>query len=246
MKFADFLLIEEKFSDSILNKTIEILSKEKKVLLLTTSNRPPSAKKSGDIPKSTQLANFIQSRIGMVKCDLIDVTELNIYNCVGNVSSKDGNVCGVKDANLKNKDKNPSGYHRCWVSYSHKDDELWKITKSLFESTAVIFFGSVRWGQMNAYYQKLIERLDWIENRHTTLGEDNVIKNIKAGIIAVGQQWNGEEVIKTQKQVLKFYGFKVPDELSWNWQYSDNPNLETKESYKKAITTFDKVFKINN
>lgn len=246
MKFADFLLIEEKFSDSVLNKTIEFLEKEKKVLLLTTSNRPPSAKDKGDTPKSTQLAKYIQSRLGLLKCELIEVPELNIYNCVGNVSSKEGNVCGVKEALLKNNEKNPSGYHRCWVSYSHKDDELWKITKPLFESTAVLFFGSVRWGQMNAYYQKLIERLDWIENRHTTLGEENIIKNIKAGIIAVGQQWNGEEVIKTQKQVLKFYGFKVPDELSWNWQYSDNPNLETKESYKKAITTFDKVFDINN
>lgn len=246
MKFADFLLIEEKFSDSILNKTVECLEKEKKVLLLTTSNRPPSAKEKGDIPKSTQLAKYIQSRLGMLKCDLVDVTELNIYNCVGNVSTADGNQCGVKGALLKNKDKNPSGYHRCWVSYSHKEDELWKITKPLFESSAVIFFGSVRWGQMNAYYQKLIERLDWIENRHTTLGEENIVKNIKAGIIAVGQQWNGEEVIKTQKQVLKFYGFKVPDELSWNWQYSDNPNLETKESYLKAIKTFDNVFKLNN
>lgn len=246
MKFADFLLIEEKFSDSILNKTIEYLEKEKKVLLLTTSNRPPSAKDKGDIPKSTQLAKYVQSRLGLIKCEILDVTELNIYNCVGNVSSAEGNVCGVKDALLKNKEKNPSGYHRCWVSYSHKDDDLWKVTKPLFESSAVIFFGSVRWGQMNAYYQKLIERLNWIENRHTTLKEESIVRNIKAGLIAVGQQWNGETVVNTQKQVLKFYGFKVPDELTWNWQYSDNPYLETKESYKNAIKTFDSVFKLNN
>lgn len=246
MKFSDYLLIEEKFSDSIINKTVEYLEKEKKVLLLTTSNRPPSAKEQGDIPKSTQLAKYIQSRLGMLKCDLIEIPELNIRNCVGNVSAQDGNQCGLKGALLKNKEKNPSGYHRCWVSFSHADDELWKVTKPLFESTAVIFFGSVRWGQMNAYYQKLIERLDWIENRHTTLQENNIIKNIKAGIIAVGQQWNGAEVIKTQKQVLKFYGFNVPEQLSWNWQYSDNPHLETKESYKNAVKAFDGVFKLNN
>jgi len=244
MKFADFLLIEEKFSDSILNKTVEFLEKEKKVLLITTSNRPPSDKT--DIPKSTQLANYIQSRLGKIKCEIIDISKLNIYNCVGNVSTKDGNQCGLKGALLKNKEKNPSGYHRCWVSFSHSNDELWKVTKPLFESSTVVFFGSVRWGQMNAYYQKLIERLDWIENRHTTLGEDNIVKNIKAGIIVVGQQWNGKQVIETQKQVLKFYGFKVPEELSWNWQYSDNPNLETKESYKNAIKAFGKVYKINN
>jgi multimeric flavodoxin WrbA len=241
MNFSDFLLVEEKFSDSILNKTISYLEKEKKVLLLTTSNRSPSAKEKGDIPKSTQLAKYIQSRLGMIKCELIDVSELNIYNCVGNVSTAEGNQCGVKGALLKNKEKNPSGFHRCWVSYSHKDDELWKVTKPLFESTTVIFFGSIRWGQMNAYYQKLIERLTWIENRRTTLQEGNIVGNIKAGIIAVGQQWNGKEIIKTQKHVLDFFGFKVPDELSWYWQYSNNPNLETLESYKKAITAFNNI-----
>lgn len=245
MKFSDYLLIEQKFSDSILNKTVQHLENEKKVLLLTTSNRPPSAKDKGDIPKSTQLAQHIQSRLGMLKCELMDVTELNIYNCVGNVSSKDGNVCGIKAAQLKNKQKNPSGNLRCWVSHSHADDELWKITNALFESTAVIFFGSVRWGQMNAYYQKLIERLNWIENRRTTLQDINTVKDIKAGIIAVGQQWNGDAVITTQKQVLKFYGFKVPEEMSWNWQYSDNPHLETKQSYLNAVHTFDKVFDLN-
>jgi multimeric flavodoxin WrbA len=246
MKFSDFLIVEEKFLDSPLNKTISLLEKEEKVLLLTTSNRSASAKERDDIPKSTQLAKYIQSRLGMIKCQLIDVTELNILNCVGNVSSKDGNQCGLKGALLKNKEKNPSGYHRCWVSYSHKNDELWKITKPLFESNAVVFFGSVRWGQMNAYYQKLIERLTWIENRHTTLGEDNVVKKIKAGVIAVGQQWNGEEVVSTQKQVLDFFGFKVPDELFWNWQYSDNKFLETKKSYINGVTSFNKLFKLNN
>jgi multimeric flavodoxin WrbA len=243
MKFSDFLLIEEKFDDSLLLKTIEYLNKEKKVLFLTTSNRPP---KSDDTPKSTQLAKHIQTRLGFEKCNIIDVTELNIYHCVGNVSSKNGNECGVKEANLKNKEKNPTGYHRCWVSYSHKDDDLWKITKSLFESSAVVFFGSIRWGQLNAYYQKLIERLDWIENRHTSLKENNIVKNIKAGVITIGQQWNGNQVVETQKQVLDFYGFKVPEELSWHWQYSDNPNLETLESYKSAIKTFNKIFINNN
>lgn len=244
MKFSDFLLIEEKFNDSILNKTIDFLEKEDKVLLLTTSNRPKSAK--DDIPKSTQIAKYIQSRIGFKKCELIDVTKLNILHCVGNVSLKDGNTCGVKEALLKNKEKNPSGFHRCWVSKYHKEDELWKITKPLFESSTVLFFGSIRWGQLNAYYQKLIERLDWIENRRTTLKEGNIVRNINAGVITIGQQWNGKNVIETQKQVLNFYGFKVPEELSWYWQYSDNPNLESKESYKAAPGAFEKVFKINN
>jgi hypothetical protein len=101
-----------------------------------------------------------------------------------------------------------------------------------------VFFGSVRWGQTNAIYQKLIERLCWIENRHTTLKESNIVKNIQAGIILTGQNWNGENVVETQKQVLKFYGFDVRDDICWNWQYTNNANDETKESYKNAIKEF--------
>lgn len=121
---------------------------------------------------------------------------------------------------------------------------MWKISKELFESDVVLFFGSVRWGQMNAYYQKLIERLSWIENRHSTLNEENIVKNIEAGIIITGQNWNGEDVLKTQKDVLKFYGFKVPEYLSFNWQYTQDSKDETNKSYKDAIKKFLKYFKI--
>ena len=85
--------------------------------------------------------------------------------------------------------------------------------------------------------------MDWIENRHTTLGENNIIKDIDAGIVTVGQNWNGENVTKTQKQVYKFYGFNVPNELSWNWQYTSNSNDESKRSYITAPKAFEKIIK---
>jgi multimeric flavodoxin WrbA len=230
--------MESKSSQLKINieKTINFIEKKNKVLFLTTSNRWEKA--ADDIPKSTQLAYHIQELVGMRKVEIIDVSKLNIYVCEGNVSGANGNTCGVKDALLKNSDKNPSGYHRCWCSINNKDDELWKVSKSLFESDCVVFFGSVRWGQTNSIYQKLIERLCWIENRHTTLRESNIVKDINAGIILTGQNWNGSNVIETQKQVLKFYGFDVNDDISWNWQYTNNVNDETKDSYKKSVSEF--------
>lgn len=226
-------------------KTIDYLKTKNKVLLLTTSNRWVEHK--DDVPKSGQLAIKIQELLGKEKVTLIDTTKLNIKPCEGNVSSNkeyNGNHCGAKDSILKDKNKNPSGYHRCWCSVNEKGDELWKITKELFESDCVLFFSSIRWGQSNGFYQKLIERLTWIENRHSTLGESNIIKDIDAGFIAVGQNWNGKQVVKTQQEVLEFFGFKTPSQLFWNWQYTDNKLDETKSSYNKAITVFDKTFDI--
>ena len=230
---------------SKLNKTIEELDKLDKVLLLSCSNRYNWDVTDMDIPKSTIIAMVIQEYLGD-KAVLIDVPELNIAPCEGNVSRKDGNSCGLKKAMLKDDKKNPTGYHRCWASLNNKDDELWKISKELFDSNAVIFFTSVRWGQANMFYQKLIERLTWLENRHTTLGESNVIKDIQSGFICTGQNWKGLNVVDTQKRVHTFYGFKPNDKFYWNWQFTNKITDETQKSYKESFGSFVKKFDLDN
>ena len=226
-----------------IQKTLDILNKKNKVLLLACSNRYNWDKNNIDVPKSTIIAMYLKEQLGD-KAVLIDIPELNIVPCEGNVSRKDGNTCGVLKSMLKDKSKNPSGNHRCWASFNNPNDELWKVSKELFESDLVIFFSSVRWGQTNMYYQNLIERLTWIENRHTNLGESNLVKNIETGFICVGQNWNGEVVSETQKKVHEFYGFKPNNNLYWNWQYTKDVNDESQESYKNAYPKFIKDTKI--
>jgi len=230
----------EKNSDR-LETSINFLKSKNKVLILATSNRWEGHK--DDEAKSTVLAKIVHDRLGSDKSTFIDVSKLNIFVCEGNVSTKWGNNCGVKESILKDKDKNPTGQLRCWASVNNKSDELWKISKVLFESDCILFFTSIRWGQTNSIYQKLIERLTWLENRHTTLGESNILKDKDAGMIAIGQNWNGSRVIDTQKDIFNHFGFNVPAEISWNWQYTEDKYDETKNSYKKAITTFNNTFK---
>jgi len=68
-----------------------------------------------------------------------------------------------------------------------QDDELYKITRVLFQSKVVVFF-VVRWGQANSVYQRLLERLSWIENVlprwREALAE---ITKCEAGIVLFGQ-----------------------------------------------------------
>lgn len=250
MKLSELLREEKVDIDSKfkrqLQKAIKHLSTKKKVLLLTTSNRGDLSSKDGqDTPKSTRIAQVMQRSIGEHKCTLIDVSKLKIYSCEGNVSSKDGNNCGVRAANLKDVEKNPTGNLRCWASVNNADDELWKIATPLFDSEAVVFLGSIRWGQANAIYQKLIERLNWIENRHTTLGERNVVEGIESGFIFIGQNWNGSEVVKIQKQVHGFYGFTPVNELYFNWQFTQDINDESKDSYREAVHALDNITQEN-
>lgn len=233
MKNFNQFLIEERTKNTEFKKIFDELSNKKQILFLTTSNRWHKEEK----PKTTQIAEFVKKDMGE-KVKIINVPDLNIYHCEGNVSNEKGNGCGLKESALKDKDKNPSGYHRCWCNINNKDDELWKISKELFNSDCVVFFGSVRWGSMNSYYQKLIERLCWIENRHTTLGEDNIVKNISAGLVLMGHNWNVSEVMDTQKNVLRFYGFKVENNLCWSRQWTKDESDETKEGYKQDAKDF--------
>jgi hypothetical protein len=226
----------------VLKNTIKELGKYKKVLLLTCSNRGEEVSKT-QLPKSSILARVIHNNLD--NSTIIDVTKLKIYPCEGNVSRMEGNVCGIKEALLDDPEKNPSGYHRCWASVHNPDDELWKISKELFESDCVVFFASVRWGAANMFYQKLIERLNWINNRFIPYGEENIIKNISSGFIIIGQHKYGDDITELQYNNHEYYGFDVNKELYWNWNAEDIEfDDETLQGYLDSYPEFFDDFKI--
>lgn len=209
------------------------IKENKKILFLTTSNRWSGDK---ELPKSSMIAEEIAKKFGTI--EIINVSKLKIFPCEGNVSTKRGNTCGIKDAILKNKEKNPSGHIRCWASINNKSDELYKVANAILDADIIIFFGSIRWGKMNAIYAALIERLTWLESRHHTLGESNLLKNKEVGLIVTGHNWNFKETIKLEKEVLSFFGFKTPDVLSFGWQWTDDSNDESKSGYLSAFGDF--------
>ena len=210
---------------------------DKKVLFLTTSNRWEG---QNELPKSSIIAKELASQLKSV--EIINVSKLKIFPCEGNVSNHEGNGCGIKQALLKDDKKNPDKFIRCWASINNPTDEMHKVANDINNADIIIFFGSIRWGKMNAIYTQLIERLTWLENRHTTLGESNLLKDKEAGVIAVGHNWNGKESVKLEKEVLSFFGFKTPDVLSFNWQFLSDANDENQSGYKKEYKSFMKDF----
>ena len=219
-----------------LNKLFKYLkNSDKKIIFLTTSNRWEGEK---ELPKSSIIAHELAKQLKSV--EIINVSKLRIFPCEGNVSNKEGNGCGVKAAMLKS--NNPDKFIRCWASINNPTDEMHKVANAIYDADIIIFFGSIRWGKMNAIYTQLVERLTWLENRWTTLGESNLLKDKETGVIAIGHNWNGKEAVKLEKEVLGFFGFKTPDVLSFNWQYLQNADDETQSGYKKAYATFMKDF----
>jgi hypothetical protein len=215
------------------------------VLLLTTSNR--YREHTWDVPKSTRLAQRVRDHLlqRQKRVTLLDVPKLRIHTCEGNVSTGRGNRCGLLEARLPDRTKNPTGHHRCWASLNNAHDELYVVSRELFRSKAVVFFVSVRWGQTNSVYQRLWERLTWIENRFTTLGEAPIpeLQELEAGIVVFGQNWNDAEVLKTQRQNYEWFGWKTPEALSFSWQYTRDAEDESPESYLGAIDEFEALMR---
>jgi multimeric flavodoxin WrbA len=222
------------------SRLIRYLDSKNDILLLTTSTR--YRKHTWDVPKTTQLARRIHDYLkhARKRVTLLDVAALTIHTCEGNISGQRGNNCGVPGARLPDHRKNPTGQHRCWASINNKDDQLYKISRELFKSRAVVFFVSVRWGQANSVYQRLFERLSWIENRVSTLREAPIpqLKKLEAGIVVFGQNWKDAQVLKTQKQNFKWFGWKTPAALSFAWQYTRDAEEESLESYRGATREF--------
>jgi len=208
-------------------------NKGSRIVFFTTSNRWVGDK---ELPKSSQLASELRDKLK--NCEVIDVSKLKIFPCEGNVSKNGGNNCGIKESLLKDKKKNPHDIVRCWASYNNPTDEMYIVANKIYEADVIVFFGSIRWGKMNAVYTQLIERLTWLENRHTTLGESNILKDKEAGIVAMGHNWNGQNSVELEQDVLRFFGFKTPKELSFNRQWTNDAKDESLKGYKQDYKDF--------
>ena len=223
---------------------LSTLAAEKRVLFVTTSNRGEYISSKGEKPKSTRLAEHFKDLLEEkgVEVVLMDAAKLKIHNCLGCVSELKGNMCGSPEAKLKDEKKNPHGHLKCWASLDFKDDELWKIANEIYTADAIVFFASNRWGNPNAIYQKLIERLDWIESSYTTYEGPNTIKGKKAGMIILGQNWRVQESLEVQYHVLNFFGFETPEELFMGWQFTRDTLDEEQKSYQEAPNAFEQAW----
>jgi multimeric flavodoxin WrbA len=204
-----------------------------RILLITTSNRWIG---SGEIAKSTKLARLLGDRVP--NSEVIDISKLKIYPCEGNVSREGGNRCGLKESLIKDSKKNPHKFIRCWASLNNPDDEMYIVANKIWESDIIIFFGSVRWGKMNTLYSNLLERLTWMEARHSSLGESNILKDKEAGIVVLGHNFNVGEVVKLEKKNLEFFGFKTPKEISFGRQWTGDSGDESLTGYKRDYKDF--------
>jgi hypothetical protein len=54
----------------------------------------------------------------------------------------------------------------------------------------------------------------------------------------MGHNWNGQNSVELEKDVLRFFGFKTPKELSFNRQWTQDAKDESLKGYKQDYKDF--------
>lgn len=102
---------------------------------------------------------------------------------------------------------------------SHTDmgDDFSAIVKKLAESEIVIFATPIHWGQPSSIMQKILERLNQIDDEYLESGEESFLKHKVAGIVVTGHEDGAQNVIGSLSNTLMWYGFAIPPESATYW-----------------------------
>ena len=164
--------------------------------------------------------------------DFIDANDLHI---VPNLScySDGGENCASKDA----------GKYRCWahkLSHENPDDyggkdEMNIIYDALDWCDLVIWGTSVRWGSHSALMQKIIERMNTLENRVNVFGEKNPLEGKKCGVVVTGHHYEAPKVAEHLLTQFSWFGLDSRPGQLLTWQKSQNIHEEQKDDNNEAL-----------
>ena len=127
-----------------------------------------------------------------------------------------------------------AGPYRCWAHKNSVDDpakyggedEMPVIYDGIESADVVLWATSVRWMSHSSLLQRLIERMNTLENRASVYGEANPLAGKLAGVIVAGQHYEGQKVAICLQEVFIRLGFTVPLDAQMVWQRTLDLNLE--------------------
>lgn len=211
-----------------------------RVLGISTTTHTPNEIHPTPASSTSVLKYFLQicNNIDGFETKYIDANKLHI---VENLScySTDKKNCASYDA----------GPYRCWAhKLSHEDpkayggkDQMSLIYDALEWADVVFFSTSVRWTSHSALLQKIIERMNTLENRYSVYGEANPLANKKCGIIVVGQHYQSQEIASRLVETFCQLGFTTHTYSVFTWQRSMDRGLEQNGSNTPLVLNYLKT-----
>jgi multimeric flavodoxin WrbA len=96
------------------------------------------------------------------------------------------------------------------------DDDWPDVVTKIKAADAVLFCTPIWWGGRSSLMQRLIERLDALDEEYSATGR-SAIKGKVAGIVITGSEDGALSVMGSIMMVLSFMGFTLPPECTAYW-----------------------------
>jgi len=107
------------------------------------------------------------------------------------------------------------------------------VIQDIIDADIVIWATPIWWGQPSSLIQKLIERMDQLDNEYMMSGMSK-LKNKVAGIVVTGHEDGVQHVVGTLANALTWYGFCLPPECAAYWVGEVGPPMN-KDAEKRRV-----------
>ncbi len=103
------------------------------------------------------------------------------------------------------------------LGYRESDDDDWPALVTKIKAADIVIFATpIWWGGRSSLMQRLIERLDSLDEEYIASGR-SALYNKVAGVVITGSEDGALSVLGTIMMVLTFMGFTLPPECCAYW-----------------------------
>ena len=99
------------------------------------------------------------------------------------------------------------------------------ILKKITEADIVVFATPIWWGQPSSLIQKIIERMDEVDNGYMMTGTSPLLHKV-GGIVVTGHEDGVQHVVGTIANALTWYGLTLPPESVAYWVGEAGPPMD--------------------
>src|SRR3989338_2264929 len=130
------------------------------------------------------------------------------------------------------------------LGYKEGDDDDWPDVAAKIKAADILIFATpIWWGGRSSLMQRIIERLDSLDEDYLKSGR-SVLYNKVAGIVITGSEVGALSTMGSIMMVLSWFGFTLPPECACYWvgEVGQNPKEDREKRLQNKAT--DQMAKI--
>ena len=124
------------------------------------------------------------------------------------------------------------------LGFAESDDDAWPgIVKKIKKADIVIFATPIWWGGRSSLMQRVIERLDALDEEYLASGRSALLNKV-AGVVVTGSEDGAQATLGSIMEVLTFMNFTLPPECCAYWvgEVGQNPKSDRERRLKNKAT----------